>query len=136
MKGASDKVADSRMERWDYSFTRDSLHPKDESHRSNFSLFFFTIFLTTKSKVSRKTQISCSFTHLSQKKLEAQWYRISIKYIVIDNAEKRFCLWWWATLLKRLPWQGTFSTHLTGTCFFSAFFHHSWDVPLSPTSTD
>ena len=55
---------------------------------------------------------------------------------MIDNAEKRFCLWWWATLLKRLPWQGTFSTHLTGTCFFSAFFHHSWDVPLSPTSTD
>ena len=50
MKGASDKVADSRMERWDYSFTRDSLHPKDESHRSNFSLFFFSIFLTTKSK--------------------------------------------------------------------------------------
>ena len=58
MKGASDKVADSRMERWDYSFTRDSLHPKDESHRSNFSLFFFSIFLTTKSKVSRKAQIT------------------------------------------------------------------------------
>ena len=50
MKGASDKVADSRMERWDYSFTRDSLHPKDESHRSNFSLFFFSIFLTTTSQ--------------------------------------------------------------------------------------
>ena len=65
MKGASDKVADSRMERWDYSFTRDSLHPKDESHRSNFSLFFFSIFLTTKSK----TQIFCSFTHLSHKEL-------------------------------------------------------------------
>ena len=50
MKGASDKVADSRMERCDYSFTRDSLHPKDESHFSNFSLFFFSIFLTTTSQ--------------------------------------------------------------------------------------
>ena len=72
MKGASDKVADSRMERWDYSFTRDSLHPKDESHRDNFSLFFFSIFLTTTSqKGVEKTQIFCSFTHLSHKELGA-----------------------------------------------------------------
>ena len=31
MKGASDKVDDSRMARWDYSFAGDLLHPKDES---------------------------------------------------------------------------------------------------------
>ena len=52
------------------------------------------------------------------------------------TVENWFCLWWKATLLKRLPWQATFSTHLTGIGFFSAFFLHNRDVPLSPASTD